>query len=155
LGQAKGNPLPLALPQSTGDWPFATAASFGRIGRVRSYAKRAPASRRRLPRLIARDGYTSLKEFGAVQRLKGVSAAPWRKRRVFPHTFIVGSLGGHVYERTSKARLPIRKLWGPAIPAEMVRDETKAAFEALVGAELPARLEYEISAIFARKAPEA
>lgn len=95
-------------------------------------------------RIIAKGGYVSLKEFGARQTQKGVSAAPWGKRRVFPHTFIVPSLGGHVFERKGRARFPIRKLWGPAVPAELVRDQSKIAFETTVKAELPVRLEHEI-----------
>jgi hypothetical protein len=103
-------------------------------------------------RIVARGGFVSLKEFGARQTGKGVSASPWGKRRVFAHTFIVASLGGHVFERTGKGRLPIRKLWGPAIPREMVRDEVKAAFEGEVGASLPTRLSYEIARILASTA---
>ena len=74
----------------------------------------------------------SLKEFGARQTAKGVSAAPWGKRRVFPHAFIAPTLGGHVFIREGRSRLPIRKLWGPAIPREMVKDQSKEAFERTV-----------------------
>ncbi len=80
-------------------------------------------------RIVSTGGYMSLKEFDARQRPEGVRAAPWGKRRVFPHTFIVPSLGGHVFERTGSSRYPIRKLWGPAIPKEMVKDKARAAFE--------------------------
>jgi hypothetical protein len=44
-------------------------------------------------------------------------------------------------------RLPILKLWGPAIPREMVKGQSKEAFENTVRAELPARIEHEINAI--------
>ena len=76
--------------------------------------------------IVSSGGYMSLKEFGARQTDKGVSAAPWDKRRVFPHTFIVASLGGHVFERKGSSRLPIRKLWGPSIPKEMVQGFIKS-----------------------------
>lgn len=98
-------------------------------------------------RIVSSGGYMSLKEFGARQTNKGVSAAPWGKRRVFPHTFIVSSLGGHVFERKGPSRLPIRKLWGPALPKEMVKDQSKAAFETTVATELPARVVHEVDAI--------
>jgi hypothetical protein len=65
--------------------------------------------------------HLGLKDFGARQTKRGVSAAPWRQRRVFPRTFM--GPGGHVYKRTSKKRLPIEKLWGPSIPKELVRAE--------------------------------
>ena len=51
-----------------------------------------------------------LAEFHARQTRRGVSAAPWGQRRVFPHTFIVEQLGGPVFKREGNARLPIRKL---------------------------------------------
>lgn len=104
-------------------------------------------------RIIAKGGYISLKRFGARQTRLGVSAAPWGKRRVFPHTFIVPSLGGHVFERKGKSRVPIRKLWGPAIPRELVKDQSKVAFETTVAAELPRRLEHEVTAILRGNAP--
>jgi hypothetical protein len=108
---------------------------------------------RLLYRIVSKGGYTSLKEFGARQTRKGVSAAPWNVRRVFPHTFIVPSLGGHVFERTGSARHPIRKLWGPAVPAELVKDQSRAAFETLVDAELPARVGVEVDAILGGSVP--
>jgi hypothetical protein len=98
-------------------------------------------------RIVSSGAYMSLKEFGARQTSKGVSAAPWNKRRVFPHTFIVSSLGGHVFERKGASRLPIRKLWGPAIPKEMLKDLSKAAFETTVATELPGRVAHEVDAI--------
>jgi Prophage minor tail protein Z (GPZ) len=125
-----------------------------KYAKVRETLRTIPAAIGRLVyRIVSRGGYTSLKEFGARPTQKGVSAAPWGRRRVFPHTFIVTSLGGHVFERTSSKRFPIRKLWGPAVPAELVKDQTKAAFEGVVAAELPARLDYEIGALLKGRAP--
>ena len=76
--------------------------------------------------IIARDVTLSLKEFGPRQTKRGVSAAPWGQRWVFPHTFM--GPGGHVYVRTGRARLPIHKLFGPNRPKEMVKKETEATF---------------------------
>lgn len=84
--------------------------------------------------IVARDVTMSLKEFGPRRTAKGVSAAPWGKRRVFPHTFM--GPNGHVFVRKGKARLPIHKLFGPAIPKEMVKDQTEQAFYATVAATL-------------------
>jgi hypothetical protein len=81
--------------------------------------------------IIARDVTLSLKEFGPKRTGKGVSAAPWKKRRVFPHTFF--GPGGHVYVREGRSRLPIKKLWGPNIPKEMVKDEAEATFYRVSG----------------------
>lgn len=122
-----------------------TGTKYGAVRKVLS--TRLASSSRLVYRIIGSGGYMSLKEFGARQTSKGVSAAPWGKRRVFPHTFIVPSLGGHVFERRGRQRLPIRKLWGPAIPKEMLKDQSRQAFETTVATELPARVEHEIGAI--------
>lgn len=100
-----------------------------------------------------RGGYISLKEFDARQTRKGVSAMVWGKRRVFPHSFIVPSRGGHVFLRVGKSRNPIRKMWGPALPAEIVKAETASIFLATVAAELPARVAHEVGALLAGHAP--
>lgn len=76
--------------------------------------------------IIARDVTLSLKEFAPKQTAKGVAAKPWAVRRVFPHTFF--GPGGHVYVRQGADRLPIKKLWGPNIPKEMVKDQAEATF---------------------------
>jgi hypothetical protein len=125
-----------------------------KYGKVRQALHTAPASNAMLVyRIIAHGSYMSLKEFGPRQTKRGVSAAPWGKRHLFPHAFIAPSLGGHVFVRKGKERFPIHKLFGPAIPAEMVKAESKAAFERTVATELPARLVIEVNAILAGRAP--
>ena len=78
----------------------------------------------------------SLKEFGAKQFGYGVKASPWNRSQRFEGAFIwaganrsgkfVGN--GHVFARTSGKSTPIKKLWGPSIPKEMVKDESAKAF---------------------------
>jgi hypothetical protein len=79
-----------------------------------------------------------MKEFTPRAEPHGVSAAPWGKRRVFLHSFF--GPGGHVFVRAHPntgerrgprpvhSQLPIRKLWGPAIPKEMIKDEAEQVF---------------------------
>jgi hypothetical protein len=76
------------------------------------------------------------------ERWPEASFLPRGKRRPFRHTFISASLGGHAFVRKGKERFPIHKLFGLAIPAEMV----KAA------SELAARLSLEVDAILAGRA---
>jgi len=95
-------------------------------------------------RIIARDVTLSLKEFDPRRTSKGVSAAPWGKRRVFPHTFI--GPNGHVFVRQMQGghrarRLPIHKLFGPAIPKEMVQGEAEKVFYDTAEKLLPAAVE--------------
>lgn len=106
--------------------------------------------------------YTSLKEFGARQTSRGVSAAPWGRRVVFPGTFIVAKRGGDVYKRVGMGKsfrlgkefgyseLPIKKLYGPAVPKEMVKDQSKAAFYKTVATDLPKRVEHEMARLLGK-----
>lgn len=103
-------------------------------------------------RIIAKSGAMSLKEFDAKQTAEGVVASPWGRRRVFRHAFILRKLGGHVFIRKGKARLPIKKLYGPVLANEMVRDKSLQEFNA-VAKELPARLRHELAAILKGHAP--
>lgn len=89
--------------------------------------------------ITARDVTMSMKEFAPRQTPKGVAAKPWNAKRVFPHTFF--GPGSHVFVREGKGRLPIKKLWGPAIPKEMVKDEAERTFFANVETLLPAAVE--------------
>lgn len=128
-----------------------TGAKYGAISKA--LMRRGASAGNPVYRIVARAAAMSLKEFGPVRTASGVSAAPWNKRRVFPSSFIVAKLGGHVFVRTSRRRFPIKKLWGPVIPNEMLRDMSRQAFEATVEQELPARLQHEIGAILSGVAP--
>ena len=70
----------------------------------------------------ARGKAFNLIRFKAHQTKKGVSAAPWKKRRIFKGTFI-GNQGRTVFKRTSKKRLPIEPVFGPSIPREFVKEK--------------------------------
>ncbi len=66
--------------------------------------------------------------FGARETQIGVTAIVWGKQQTFPSTFIVPRFG-NVYKRKGAARGPIESLYGPAIPVELVKDESLVAFE--------------------------
>lgn len=125
-----------------------TGLKFGRIRAATSLWRASAGSLQ--AEIKAKGGYTSLKEFGARKTAKGVSAAPWGRRQVFDGTFIVRRYGGHVYKREGRRRWPIQKLYGPAIPVEMVKGQSLTAFNRAVETELPKRLEHELGRIFAR-----
>ena len=117
---------------------YQAGVGYGRV-KAAITTKQAMGSGSGTYSIIARDVTLSLKEFGPRQTKKGVSAAPWRKRRVFPHTFF--GPGGHVFVRVGKSRLPIHKLFGPAIPKEMVKDQAEQTFYAYTAQALPAAME--------------
>ena len=78
----------------------------------------------------ARGDYLGLSHFSPRQFGYGVRAKPWGRWQRFQSAFLVGSLGNNAFVREGKARFPIKKMFGPSIPKEMVQDATRAAFEA-------------------------
>jgi hypothetical protein len=63
------------------------------------------------------------------------------------------ALGEHAFVRKGNKRFPIHKLRGSAFPAEMVEEQSNAAFEQIVATELPTRLMIEVNAVLAGRAP--
>lgn len=59
----------------------------------------------------------------------GVGVTVWGKRQRYSGQFIVAKYGGGVFVRASKARFPIRQTFGPSVAKEMVKDESRQAFE--------------------------
>lgn len=100
-------------------------------------------------------GDISLKYFKARETRKGVTAAPFGKRKLFPGTFMKGGrfpnrvpasgLNGHVYRRVGKGRGPLEFLnSGVIIPAEMLKGASAKAFNDVVQRDLPPRVMHEI-----------
>lgn len=77
----------------------------------------------------ARGDYLGLSYFSPRQFRYGVRARPWGRFQRFEGAFLVGSRGNNAFVREGAARFPIKKMFGPAIPKEMVKDETRRAFE--------------------------
>ncbi len=112
--------------------------------------------------LQAAGGNVGLKYFGAHETKRGVSAAPWGKRRVYVGAFIKGGLfpkrvaikryrGAVLYRHDGASRLPIKaEKSGLFIPQEMVTGATAAAFKATVRVALPIRLAHEIGRILSK-----
>ncbi|MFD2676976.1 phage tail protein [Camelimonas lactis] len=91
-------------------------------------------------------------KFGGQTRAQFVTAGAWGVSEQYDGAFIArgqagqtkGAGAGHIFARTSDARHPIRKLWGPAIPREMVRKRTETIVEDMVDTVLTRRLEHEL-----------
>lgn len=80
--------------------------------------------------ISARGDHLGLSHFSPRQFSYGVRAKPWGRSQRFEKAFLITSLHDNVFVREGKDRLPIRKMFGPAIPKEMVQDATREAFEA-------------------------
>ncbi|XAI96324.1 hypothetical protein [Microcystis phage Mae-JY30] len=93
----------------------------------------------------------SLKHFRARQFSFGVKAKWGGQWHEYQSAFmgprpgmIAAKLGGHVWARTSSARLPIEMLYGPAVPEELVRGESERVFRETVATMLPQRIAHEL-----------
>lgn len=104
--------------------------------------------------ILARGGNIRLKFFGARETKKGVTAAPWNKRKLYAGTFMKGGrfpnrvglkMGGAVLKRTGRARLPIKgQRSGLYIAEELISGQSEQAFNSTVERELPGRIEHEL-----------
>ncbi len=86
--------------------------------------------------IIGRGSELPLKIFKPRQFKAGTKATVWGKRQTYPGSFmgprpgvLGGKLRGHVFVREGKARLPIKRMSGPSIPKEMVKGQSREAFE--------------------------
>lgn len=106
--------------------------------------------------LIAVGDETTLGLFNATQRKKGASAAPWKKRRIFKGSFIIGAKPGDkgggksVYVRISDERGPLGVLWGPNIARELMKSPTINEWQK-VGPFVLNRVEHELTQLFKRR----
>lgn len=135
----KGTQVKRALVKQTG-------IKYGAVDKAMATIRATPASLTYT--LKAHGDETNIAWFGGVQRRKGVSAAPWNKRRIFARSFIVPRFG-RAFTRTSKMRLPIRPLYGPNLARELMKDSSAAAWQSGV-VNIVARVGHEIGRILPR-----
>ena len=104
--------------------------------------------------LQSRGGFVRLKYFSARETRRGVSAIPFGKRHIFGGTFIMGglfpyrhvkswNLDGHVYRRIGNAasRRVTQVRSEVRIPDEMIRGETREAFDHEASVTMAPRVE--------------
>ena len=100
--------------------------------------------------LIARGRPIPLREYGATQTQRGVTVRVTKgaKRAVVVHqgnrAFAVQKYGDHVYAREGKARLPIKKLYGPSIPTALTNEAAQHAILRKGQTSFLARLKEEL-----------
>lgn len=127
----------------------ATAKQAGlKYGDVKKEIRRFSANAEKLEGEIKGEGgYHKLSAFKPNKTKRGVSAAPWGERKVFKSTFFIGK---GVFKRVGDKRFPVKTLYGPAVPKEMVRRKAKEAFENTVGSALPGRVLHEMARLIGR-----
>lgn len=101
-----------------------------------------------------------LKGYKANQTKRGVTVAVTPgKRTLVSHAgnkaFIIDKIGGHVFARQGKSRLPVKKLFGPSLPSTFVQEQVRAAWTATAMDAMPKRLaeemRFELSKLSARR----
>jgi hypothetical protein len=92
----------------------------------------------------------NLIRFEAKQTPAGVSAKPWKQRKVYKGTFIANQ-GRTVFVRTSKRRLPIKAVYGPSVPREFMRDRSRQVLAATVKERFPLEFNRALAALASRR----
>lgn len=73
-----------------------------------------------------------------------IIASPWGVVHAFKRSFVKPDNGSFVARLSSK-RFPIRKLFGPSLAKEIVKDQSLAAFEAGVAADVVPAIEKRLA----------
>lgn len=109
-----------------------------KIGVIKKAMRVTKATITRLrARITARGRPISLKEYAARQTKRGVTVNITGRRKLWKSdggrvAFQVKAIGGHIFARRSKKRLPIEKQWGPSIPSRFVQPDVERAQRSLV-----------------------
>ena len=102
--------------------------------------------------ITSQGNHLPLRLFGARQFAYGVRARPWGRSQRFPGVFIFAghprsgqpvNASGDAFHRSTGASYPIERMFGPAVPVEMVKGTSATAFER-TAAELPKRIAHEV-----------
>ena len=97
-------------------------------------------------KIIAKGQAFPLKYFGAKQFSYGVRAKVWGQTQRYKSAFIVGRYANDAFVRKGKARFPISKMWGPSVPAEIMRPPILDTFARNTDA-IGTRAAHEVKAI--------
>ena len=87
-----------------------------------------------------------LRHFAPKQFKFGVRAKVWGEFQRYPSAFLVRAYNGDAFVRQGKARFPIKRMWGPSIAKELVKDDTRDTFERS-GQDVADRAMHELSRI--------
>ena len=109
---------------------------------------RASRQRQEEYRIVGTGARIALAHFGPVQFSYGTRAKVWGRLQRYPRTFIIEAFGGNVFKRVGSGRSAIKKLWGPGIATELVRDLSVKAFEH-AAKDLGPRLAHEMDYLLA------
>ena len=110
-----------------------------------SITQRVPGVRAGLTYIIRGEGKGMPIELFPVSAPGPVVASPWGVVHTFKRSF-ANRLGYRA--RTTSKRFPIRRLYGPSVAKEIVKDQSAEAFEAGVRADVLAAIEKRLARLF-------
>ncbi|MEY4488205.1 MAG: hypothetical protein RIQ79_713 [Verrucomicrobiota bacterium] len=96
--------------------------------------------------LVTFSGALPMGEFAPTQLSKGWAFKPWNDSKgahQFARAFTVRKWQGAYLMRVGKERFPLKRLRGPSVKKELIKDAPPLGFEAVVTRDLPARVEHE------------
>jgi hypothetical protein len=122
-----------------------------KAGTIREQLK-IERAKRRLPEasVVASGRPIPLRDYGARKTKAGVTVqvGPGGRKRVAHNgnrAFVVDRIGGHVFAREGRKRLPIKKLYGPSIPSTFLKEPIVQAMREEAGRTMPKRLREELN----------
>ena len=135
----------------------ATAKYTAKAKTIRPTFKMKKASKNRLDAaLISAGDAIPLKEFsvkpstdttGKNRKQLSVSVRKDTGSKAFNRAFISAKKGGNVFEREGKSRLPIKKLYGPAVPSMLGNAEVSEEVQDFMAEVAAKRLDHEVKRI--------
>ncbi|VTZ52501.1 conserved hypothetical protein [Methylocella tundrae] len=125
-----------ALKTQTGVTKYASITSRMQDS-GRGYARAAPG--KLAYQIIAKGKGIPIKEFPVKDTGHAIDARTWGVDHVFKRSFGMPGLGVDGFRaRLTDKRLPIRKLYGPSLPKELVKDKAAEVFIASAQGVVPA-----------------
>lgn len=124
-----------------------SSIKYGEVGRRTTFIPAGTSGGGDIQAIIRTNGdEMGLGAFGPRQLKSGASAKVWGRTQRFAHAFVVASLGGNVFVRKGPGHGPIKKLWGPNLGRELVRDYNAQYLLASIPL-IQARVEKELATV--------
>jgi hypothetical protein len=109
------------------------------------------ANRNRLEAILtANPAAPNLARFQARQTKRGVSANAWRKRRIYPGTFLAND-NRTVFKRVGKARLPIKPIHGPSVPRTFLQRKAQEQIDRILKSRFAFNFDSAIEGLLKRR----
>lgn len=97
-----------------------TSYKVGYVASITTEVKSGPATLTHRLKMV--DTAHNIGILGAKQTKAGVVVTAWGKKQLYEGTFIIKKWGG-VYKRKGERRFPLKSIYAPVLPNELVRND--------------------------------